>query len=964
MSRRAAGRGRPDKPEAVIHSLQTANEELRAKLTDIQIELQQERSKVSRLEREKVQEVRAAREQEQRRHTAAVSELRTRLHEERAREAQATREALLRQHEAELLRLTRIKDGEVQRLHATVSALRDGATDKARTAMLSEAREEARRSFEAERSRLQSEVEQLRWARRSAEETLGTVLQADRQKASELRASHHLHQDEMARVKRDCEREIRRLMDELRSKERAAGELERDLGAQVEAARRLLQTQPRDGRAADEAALSPGTPPQAAAVGTATREAEGSEGASRRAGVRLASPRKEAQPSAADGAGDAGEQARGSPPVRRRSRSHDLSRHLLSRERTAAVKSWRVSPCPARPCAPTGSPGWASVAVSIAKPFVTIPAGSEHQLDERDARRFRMKIAELGSVVRKLEDRNTLLSDERNELLKRFREAESQCRPLMEKNKRLSRKNDELNCGLQRLEDKLKLLTRENSEMKQRCTAKEALRRPSSLNDLEQSQEQREIEFLRMQVIEQQNMIDDLNQEREKLMRIVKPVRKDLKPVKRPVVETYFGYDEEVSIDSDASSLSYATDRTPGTPDDDIEDSLVQGESELRFQQLMREYQALQRAYALLQEQVGGSLDAEHDAKAREQMHEELMYLQAKVADLERVLMEHGQGKEIKWIEEKQELYRKNHELVEKIRSLETEEDRLKRDIQDVRDQNELLEFRILELEERERTSPSITLTPVPCPEGTSPLQQFCTSEGMADITITELMKKLDILGDNGNLSNDEQVTIIHARVVLTLADKFLKQIEGKEADLQQKMIDLEKEKELFIKQKGYLEEELDYRKQMLDQAQMRVLELEATLYHVLQQESSEAGACAKPSDRQLSELRGAAEQWRRLVVNETRQHDAQVLRDRMELLHQALHRIRDLEDKLDRQIRQIQELEEKHSLSGHEGSSKDGIDVEPTLPHLQSLMLERDHLPRAKSISPTNRLALTLRSI
>ncbi|XP_061412565.1 LOW QUALITY PROTEIN: janus kinase and microtubule-interacting protein 3-like [Lethenteron reissneri] len=853
MSRRAAGRGRPDKPEAVIHSLQTANEELRAKLTDIQIELQQERSKVSRLEREKVQEVRAAREQEQRRHTAAVSELRTRLHEERAREAQATREALLRQHEAELLRLTRIKDGEVQRLHATVSALRDGATDKARTAMLSEAREEARRSFEAERSRLQSEVEQLRWARRSAEETLGTVLQADRQKASELRASHHLHQDEMARVKRDCEREIRRLMDELRSKERAAGELERELGAQVEAARRLLQTQPRDGRAADDAALSPGTPPQsaAAALGTATREAEGSEGSSRRAGVRLASPRKEAQPSAADGAGDAGEQARGSPP--------------------------------------------------------------EHQLDERDARRFRMKIAELGSVVRKLEDRNTLLSDERNELLTAVRQAESQCRPLMEKNKRLSRKNDELTAGLQRLEDKLKLLTRENSEMKQRCTAKEALRRPSSLNDLEQSQEQREIEFLRMQVIEQQNMIDDLNQEREKLMRIVKPVRKDLKPVKRPVVETYFGYDEEVSVDSDASSLSYATDRTPGTPDDDIEDSLVQGESELRFQQLMREYQALQRAYALLQEQVGGSLDAEHDAKAREQMHEELMYLQAKVADLERVLMEHGQGKEIKWIEEKQELYRKNHELVEKIRSLETEEDRLKRDIQDVRDQNELLEFRILELEERERTSPSITLTPVPCPEGTSPLQQFCTSEGMADITITELMKKLDILGDNGNLSNDEQVTIIHARVVLTLADKFLKQIEGKEAVLQQKMIDLEKEKELFIKQKGYLEEELDYRKQMLDQAQMRVLELEARLYHVLQQEgSSEAGAGVKPSDRQLSELRGAAEQWRRLVVNETRQHDAQVLRDRMELLHQALHRIRDLEDKLDRQIRQIQELEEK----------------------------------------------------
>lgn len=37
--------------------------------------------------------------------------------------------------------------------------------------------------------------------------------------------------------------------------------------------------------------------------------------------------------------------------------------------------------------------------------------------EERDVRRFQLKIAELSSVVRKLEDRNTLLSEERNELV-------------------------------------------------------------------------------------------------------------------------------------------------------------------------------------------------------------------------------------------------------------------------------------------------------------------------------------------------------------------------------------------------------------------------------------------------------------------------------------------------------------------------------------------------------------------
>lgn len=42
---------------------------------------------------------------------------------------------------------------------------------------------------------------------------------------------------------------------------------------------------------------------------------------------------------------------------------------------------------------------------------------------------------------------------------------------------------------------------------------------------------------------------------------------------------------------------------------------LANEESELRFRQLTREYQALQRAYALLQEQKGGLLDAEIENK-------------------------------------------------------------------------------------------------------------------------------------------------------------------------------------------------------------------------------------------------------------------------------------------------------------------------------------------------------------
>ncbi|XP_074731695.1 janus kinase and microtubule-interacting protein 3 isoform X18 [Strix uralensis] len=737
----SSSRARGEKPDALA-ALQAANEELRAKLTDIQIELQQEKSKVSKLEREKNQEVKQIKEHEQHKSAVVVTELKVKLHEEKMKELQAVREALLRQHEAELLRVIKIKDNEIQRLQTLLNAVRDGAPDKVKTVLLTEAKEEAKKGFEVEKIKMQQEISELKGAKKQVEEALTMVIQADKIKAAEIRSVYHLHQEEISRIKRECEREIRRL---------------------------------------------------------------------------------------------------------------------------------------------------------------------EQQLDEKDARRFQLKIAELSAIIRKLEDRNALLSEERNELLKRLREAESQYKPILDKNKRLSRKNEELSHALRRMENKLKFVTQENIAMRQRAGT---IRRPSSLNDLDHSQEEREVDFLRLQVIEQQNIIDELSKtletagyvksvmERDKLLRYRKQRKKMTRIPKKPVVETFFGYDEEASLESDGSSISYQTDRTdqtPCTPEDDLEEGMAKEETELRFRQLTMEYQALQRAYALLQEQVGGTLDAEREVKTREQLQAEIHRSQAQIADLEKALAE--QGQDMKWIEEKQALYRRNQELVEKIKQMEAEEARLKHDVQDVKDQNELLEFRILELEERERRSPAINFHHGPFTEGKSPLQVYCEAEGVTDIVVAELMKKLDILGDNANLTNEEQVVVIQARTVLTLAEKWLQQIEVTESALQQKMLDLENEKELFSKQKGYLDDELDFRKQSLDQAHKQ--EAGAKISELLSEEEKE-------------KLKSAVEQWKRQVMSELRERDAQILRERMELIQHAQQRIKELEERIEGQKRQIKELEEK----------------------------------------------------
>uniref|UniRef100_A0AAY4D414 Janus kinase and microtubule-interacting protein C-terminal domain-containing protein n=1 Tax=Denticeps clupeoides TaxID=299321 RepID=A0AAY4D414_9TELE len=716
--------------------------------------------------RERVQELRSQRDCEQHKHSVALTELRVKLHEERQREVAVAKEALSRQHEAELGRLARVREAELARLQVQVSALRDGGgvNGELRSAIREEGREEARRSHEAEKLRLTQELQEARSSRRQAEEALANALQADKTKAADLRVAHQAHQDEIQRIKRESERDIRRLMEELRGRDRVIQTLEKDLGVQAGQTQRLLLRR---------------------------EEAERHHG----------SPKREIAPNLGD-----------SPE------------------------------CPV----------------------------SQECVDERDSRRFQLKIAELQAVIRKLEDRNTLLSDERNELLKRVREADGQMKQLLEKNRRMSKKNEDLLQTLQRMEDKLKNLSRENAELKERSQSNPQhaiLQRPSSLTDLSHAHEQQEVEFLRLQVTEQRSVIDELVQERDRLLMNRKNRRKGLKLPKRHVVETYFGFDEE-SVDSETSSLtSFNTDHTPATPDEEPEESFCREEAELRFRQLTREYQALQRAYALLQE-TAGPLDPERHCRTREHLQTELTGCQARIADLEKSLAEQGG---IMW------------------------------------------EITLLELEERERRSPAFNLQ-ISATEKTSSLQLHCHQEGVQNF-FPFFLAFLNGLFHSPfyfqNLRNEEQVTVIQACNVLSMCEKWLKQIDSTEAALTQKMMDLENEKELFSKQKGFLEEELDYRKQALDHAHLRVQELEATLYAVLQQNpDSRQGETL--NDRQRAELEEAMESVRRQILRQSRQADSLILQQRMELLHSAQQRIRELEDKIDIQRQQIKEIEEK----------------------------------------------------
>jgi len=82
-------------------------------------------------------------------------------------------------------------------------------------------------------------------------------------------------------------------------------------------------------------------------------------------------------------------------------------------------------------------------------------------------------------------------------------------------------------------------------------------------------------------------------------------------------------------------------------------------------------------------------------------------------------------------------------------------------------------------------------------------------------------------------------------------------------------------------------------------------------LYDALQQEAG-AKVAEILSEEEREKLKVAVEQWKRQVMSELRERDAQILRERMELLQLAQQRIKELEERIEGQKRQIKELEEK----------------------------------------------------
>ncbi|XP_069705022.1 janus kinase and microtubule-interacting protein 3 isoform X2 [Periplaneta americana] len=229
---------------------------LREELATVRAALANERSACRALQRDRAAEIRAVREEEGRRRRDALCDLRSRLERDHEDALQRQKDAVKKTLDAEMLRELKAKDAELRHLlgeaHAREEALKLELRDAVRAARDTGSHEQQQQEHGGDAHRLQQEVTTLRERNRQLEERLELVVQADREKTAELRSQHEEHQHQLLQLTRTTQQEAHRLLEELRSKERALVQLQRRLDVQNERCDELLERRARESDSSEE----------------------------------------------------------------------------------------------------------------------------------------------------------------------------------------------------------------------------------------------------------------------------------------------------------------------------------------------------------------------------------------------------------------------------------------------------------------------------------------------------------------------------------------------------------------------------------------------------------------------------------------------------------------------------------------------------------------------------------------
>ncbi|XP_077866074.1 uncharacterized protein LOC100376626 isoform X8 [Saccoglossus kowalevskii] len=766
-------------PDLQIMSLKKSNDEMRKHISKLKSDLEQERSNIKKIKRERVVDIRSAREKEYQRAMMAISDLRNKLHQEKINELLAQKDTLTRQYEMEVKKIVKQKEDSLGKMQSELHRTKEDLLVRMKHRIAADAQDEVKKKFEVERSKMQQEILELKESKRKIENEFNQISDAERRRIAENKWIQDKHILEMEQLRKETRRDICRMVDELKKKEKLVGELEKEVGHHSGHSRKLQ---------AEKESLKD-------ELSNIMKMADTWE---RSSTPGICSPRSK------------------SPPT---------------------------SP---RPGTPRSIPSPRPPALGRLTP-------DAQALEDFERERFHCRLSELVHLVRRLEDENSKLQRAKEALEGKLKNADF----TSERNK-LNKIIEDLEHDKKRLENTCKTLNEENKKkislsklpIRRQESVGYGSRRSSSTDSSDNSEAEKfkkimddnfkTITELKNQIIEKDRRLDLIQHRRRKARRR-----------QSGILESPKGLEDEIGLDtaSITSSISQRSDNSISGEWDEFERAEMEG----NYQQLSKEYLQLKKAYTQLQAMVGGSLDVQREFKLREQLELDLLDSQAKIEDFQKVIKD--QGKDAGWVEEKQKFITYNRNLQSKVEEKEDAIKKVKRDLNDSRDQNELLEFRILELEERSESShtavpeslsslspssPNTIVRRSPSPAALPLIQvtetdgislQIAVNEtGFTDMSVVDIKQKLEDIANNKDddrLSVEDKKSLLQARAMLDIADLKLKKMTSSETSLKRKVMDLEHEKDRLAAKVSSTEVELRSNLNVLDDCNKKIDELE-----------------------------------------------------------------------------------------------------------------------------------------
>ncbi|CAH1782831.1 unnamed protein product [Owenia fusiformis] len=480
--------------------------------------------------------------------------------------------------------------------------------------------------------------------------------------------------------------------------------------------------------------------------------------------------------------------------------------------------------------------------------------------------------------------------------VKRLKDVEEKLKSMQEKNKRFLEKNIDLTSKNRTLQDRIKNLSQENTQMR--------VQYEQTVKKLDQTQDEKsqdicleELDDLRRQKDELNKTIVALKQahvEKDRRIELLKHRRQRSKKSmaqKRAagVKETYFGYEEDTGrSDSETSfsSVLSVTDQsydTPATDEDVFLDEFSREQFQTNYQRLVKEHLELEKNYSLLMAQQPCSMDPERQQKARTLL-EEQGRLRAKLR---------GYVRQVEQLEGEQE--NKGHQLA------------------DLQEQNEVLEFRCLELEEHnsklleEITSCQVYSHPTSLSaDGTLTLQSDGAldnqqpQESLKILNVKDKLQKLYSKQD-GSTTSEERSVLMQAQLMLDSAAQKLRDFHLSEQSLKTRVADLEREKaDLLSAATGVSADivlEHEHATNALRETQLKVEQLEKDVSDSKQREAVltyQLDVTQKSENHLLSEIEKLKRQ--RSSYLEGRDTEADLFNEKMSKIKSSENRIQQLE--------------------------------------------------------------------